>query len=389
MTDKEKKALREAFDFPEPDRKEEFLAEFARLSVNNNKKRLSPVVMRFAAAAAMIAIIVGVFAFMPKDTVDFGHDNDEIITVTETTSVPTSSAVTAATTAVTTSKAVRTDKTTSAKTTSTAVTTAKQATTDKTVTAQRTEASQRTTAVRTTAVHTTVRTTSAAEKTEATQKPVTTTTALPEDIVPPHGGNKDSERNMTVPVDMTYPLRENTLTEDQIYPKDSGFENQGPISSKPVDTSALLESMYNDSSAVVLANTDEMLYTSINGAAVTAENISIVSSYKGDLRENDRITVFFSGGYVPAEKYLENHSDVFIPSPEEYSVYEKGESRFPQEKGKQYIFFITKDDESPVSGAYRPVRNGNIAVFRKIQDNYVSVDDGTLYFTEAQLNELK
>ncbi len=389
MTDKEKKALREAFDFPEPDRKEEFLAEFARLSVNNNKKRLFPVVMRFAAAAAMIAIIVGVFAFMPKDTVDFGHDKNEIITVTETTSVPTSSAVTAATTAVTTSKAVITDKTTSAKTTSTAVTTAKQAATAKTVTAQRTEASQRTTAVRTTAVHTTVRTTSAAEKTEAAQKPVTTTTAPPEDIVPPHSGNKDSERNMTVPVDMTYPLREKTLTEDQIYPKDSGFENQGPISSKPVDTSALLESMYNDSSAVVLANTDEMLYTSIDGAAVTAENISILSSYKGDLRENDRITVFFSGGYVPAEKYLENHSDVFIPSPEEYSVYEKGESRFPQEKGKQYIFFITKDDESPVSGAYRPVRNGNIAVFRKIQDNYVSVDDGTLYFTEAQLNELK
>ncbi|WP_303805566.1 hypothetical protein [Ruminococcus flavefaciens] len=388
MTDKEKKALREAFDFPEPDRKEEFLAEFARLSVNNNKKRLFPVVMRFAAAAAMIAIIVGVFAFMPKDTVDFGHDNDEIITVTETTSVPTSSAVTAATTAVTTSKAVRTDKTTSAKTTSTAVTTAKQATTDKTVTAQRTEASQRTTAVRTTAVHTTVRTTSAAEKTEAAQKPVTTTTAPPEDIVPPHGGNKDSERNMTVPVDMTYPLREKTLTEDQIYPKDSGFENQGPISSKPVDTSALLESMYNDSSAVVLANTDEMLYTSIDGAAVTAENLSIVSSYKGDLRENDRITVFFSGGYVPAEKYLENHSDVFIPSPEEYSVYEKGSSRFPQKKGELYIFFI-KNDESIKNGAYSPVRSGNTAVFRKIQDNYVSVDDSTLYFTEAQLNELK
>ena len=88
MTDKEKKALREAFDFPEPDRKEEFLAEFARLSVNNNKKRLSPVVMRFAAAAAMIAIIVGVFTFMPKDTVDFGHDKNEIITVSGTTSVP-------------------------------------------------------------------------------------------------------------------------------------------------------------------------------------------------------------------------------------------------------------------------------------------------------------
>lgn len=386
MTDKEKKALREAFDFPEPDRKEEFLAEFARLSVNNNKKRLSPVVMRFAAAAAMIAIIVGVFAFMPKDTVDFGHDKDEIITVTETTSVPTSSA---ATTAVTTAKAVITDKTTSAKTTSTAVTTAKQAATAKTVTAQRTETSQRTTAVRTTAVHTTVRTTSAAEKTEAAQNPVTTTTASKsEDIVPPYGGNNDSGRDMTVSVDMTYPLREKTLTEDQIYPKDSGFENQGPISSKPVDTSALLESMYNDSSAVVLANTDEMLYTSIDGFAVTAENLTIVSSYKGDLRENDRITVFFSGGYVPAEKYLENHRDVFIPAPEEYSVYEKGSSRFPQKKGEQYIFFI-KNDESIKNGAYSPVRSGNTAVFRKIQDNYVSVDDGTLYFTEAQLDELK
>ena len=130
-----------------------------------------------------------------------------------------------------------------------------------------------------------------------------------------------------------------------------------------------------------------LLYTSIDGFAVTAENLSIVSSYKGDLRENDRITVFFSGGYVPAEKYLEKHSDVFIPAPEEYSVYEKGSSRFPQKKGEQYIFFI-KNDESIKNGAYSPVRSGNTAVFRKIYDNYVSLDDPRLYFTEAQLNEL-
>ena len=82
MTDKELKALKEAFDFPEPDKKQEFLEEFSKLSQNNDKKRIPPIVMRFAAAAAMIAVIIGVLTHMPKDTTDFGNGNDGIVTVT-------------------------------------------------------------------------------------------------------------------------------------------------------------------------------------------------------------------------------------------------------------------------------------------------------------------
>lgn len=382
MTDKEKKALREAFDFPEPDRKEEFLEEFARLSENKNKKRMFPAVMRFAAAAAMLAAIVGVIALMPKNKVDFGHDKDEIITVTEKTSEPeTTSAI-----ALTTTEAVKGSVLTTAKSTSVLVTTTKTETTAKTVTSRKAETSLRTTAVRTAAVHKTVRTTTSADKKETHQNQATTTAPKTEDMAVTQENNSTG-RDMTVAPDMIYPLRDKTLTEDQVYSKDQAANNSP--SQKPVaDSVTALEAMYNDSSAVVLANVDEMLYTSINGTAVTAENITIVSSFKGELAENDRITVFFSGGYVPAEKYLENHADAFIPSPEEYSVYEKGVSRFRQEKGEQYIFFIINDDESIKNGAYSPVRGGNTAVFIRIQDKYVSVDDGTLYFTDTQLDQL-
>ena len=387
MTDKEKKALREAFDFPEPDRKEEFLTEFARLSENNHKKRLFPVVMRFAAAAAMIAIIVGVFALMPKSKVDFGNGKDEIMTVTETNSESKTSAVPVTTTAVTSSRSVKDTSVTTAKVTGTAYETTTSASAAKTVTAQRTEALLRTTAARTAAVHTTARTVSTTEKTCAVQDTVTTTAPKTEDMAVTHENNSTG-RDMTVSPDIIYPLRDKTLTEDQIYPKDTAVEQQGPGISKPVNTWAVLEGMYNDSSTVILANADEMLYTSINGTAVTAENITIISSFKGELKEKDRITVFFSGGYIPAEDYLDKHPDAYISSPEEYSVYEKGVSRSRQEKGEQYIFFIT-DDENIKKGAFSPVRSGNIAVFKKIQDNYVSLDDGTLYFTEAQLDKLK
>lgn len=392
MTDKELKALKEAFDFPEPDRKDEFIAEFSRLSDNRDKKHMLPIVMRFAAAAAMFAVIIGVLTHMPKDTTDFGSGNDGIVSATETTTETVSTAPTAAvTTTVTAEEAVKTEKTTTSKVTGSAVTTAKTVTAEKTTAANKTTASSATAAPKTTALHTTtahitVRTTS--RTTETTQKPVTTTTPpIPADIDIPHAANKGENHDMTVSPDIIYPLRDKTLTEDQLYPQD-GAVQQGAATGKPKDEISVLEQMYNDSSAVILANVDEMVYTSIDGCAVTAENISVISSYKGELTEKDMITVFFSGGYVPAEKYMETHGDAYISSPEEYSIYEKGESRSTQDKGKQYIFFIRKGGDDLPDGAYSPVSSGNTAVFRKVRNNYVSVDDANIRFTEAQLSEL-
>ena len=382
MTYKDKKALKVAFDFPEPDKKQEFMEEFAKLSHNTVKKPILPVVMRMGAAAAMMGAIVLIFANMPKDTADFGNDN-AIITVTETSS---EADATAAPTAVTTTRPVSDNTAETSEVTSTSAGTTKTVASSETVTSQRTAASPQTTAVRTTAVHTTVRTTSSAEKNES--PPVTSaTTIVSEDIVTSEH-NKDAGRDMRVLPDMIYPLRDKTINEDQMYPPDNSDQQQGPSVSKPVDTDNMLREMYKDSSAVILANVDEMLYTSINGTAVTAENLTVVSSFKGELSQNDRITVFFIGGYVPAEEYMKSHEHAYIDSPEEYSVYEKYMVRSRQEKEGQYIFFIRNDDENIKEGAYSPVRSGNTAVFRKIYDNYVSLDDPRLYFTEAQLNEL-
>ncbi|WP_024860155.1 hypothetical protein [Ruminococcus flavefaciens] len=387
MTDKELKALKEAFDFPEPDKKQEFLEEFSKLSRNNDKKRIPPIVMRFAAAAAMIAVIIGVLTHMPKDTTDFGNGNDGIVTVTETASVTESSAPpSAVTTTAAEGKAV---KTTTSKVTGSAVTTTKTVTSSKTAAAQTEKASTSGTAVKTTAARTTA---GHETKNDTTQKPVTTTTAAP-DV---SGSNqKDSNayensssgRDMTVTPDTVYYLRDKTLTEDQLYPTD---DNAGaPTVGKPINNSDMLKSLYDASDGVILANVDEMVYTSIDGEAFTAEDLSVISSYKGELNETDRITVLFSGGYVPAEKYMETHNDVYIDHPEEYSVYEKGESRFSQNEGAQYLFFIIKGGNDIPEGAYTSAAAGNIAVFRKIHGNYVSVDNGNYYFTEEMFDELR
>ncbi|MBP5581405.1 MAG: hypothetical protein J6X85_06425 [Ruminococcus sp.] len=380
MTDKEKKALKEAFSFPEPDRKDEFLEEFARLSGNTKKKRFLPVIMRFAVSAAMMAVIIGVLTHMPKTTVDFGHDTDVYVTVTETTSTAENTSAVI----VTSTEANKSDKVTTAKTTSSAVTSKAETTSGST-------ASSHSTSAVTTAVHTTVRTT--AFKTEAredvTQTPATTTSSRTQEQPVQADNSGDTGRDMTVSPDIIYIPRDKKIDEEQLYAKDGVGDQQGPGTGKPKeDTARVLENMYNDSSAVILANVDEMVYTSIGDHTVTAENLRIISSYKGDLITNDRITVFFSGGYIPAEKYIESHRDAYLDDPEEYSVYEAGSCRFRQEKDEQYIFFIRNDD-SIKNGAYAPVRSGNVAVFRKVYENYVSVDDASIYFTEAQLNALR
>ncbi|MBQ6213477.1 MAG: hypothetical protein IJJ57_11370, partial [Ruminococcus sp.] len=252
MTYKDKKALKEAFDFPEPDKKQEFMEEFAKLSHNTVKKSILPVVMRMGAAAAMMGAIVLIFANMPKDTADFGNDN-AIITVTETSS---EADATAAPTAVTTTSPVSDNTAETSEVTSTSAGTTKAVASSETVTSQRTAASPQTTAVRTTAVHTTVRTTSSAEKNES--PPVTSaTTIVSEDIVTSEH-NKDAGRDMRVLPDMIYPIRDKTINEDQMYPPDNSDQQQGPSVSKPVDTDNMLREMSKDSSAVILANVDEM-----------------------------------------------------------------------------------------------------------------------------------
>lgn len=389
MTDKEKKALREAFDFPEPDRKDEFIAEFAKLCDNKDKKPLFPFFMRFAAAAAMLTLIIGVLVNMPKDTLDFGNGSSVIVQSTEAPSETEGAVITNVT--VTAAKAVSTTVTT-VKTTSSAAATAKNVTTVKAVTTAKAETTAKnsdsaptTSAAPTSAkaqeIITTVTTTAKKENSAESAQTMTTTESTKEsaDI---------RGRNMTVCPDIIYKVRDKTIPEEALY----AMTETGPSVLKPSgdgSSYSVLMQMYNDSSAVILANVDEMLYTFIDGEIFTAEQLSVHSVIKGSLIPSDKISVYFEGGYMPAEMYLESHSDAQLDDPEEYSVYVHGSSINRQDIGSEYLFFINNGAENIPEGAYSPVSSGNISVFRKVRDIYVSLDKPDLVLSEDELRELR
>ena len=380
MTEKEKSALKEAFGFEEPDRKEEFAQEFAKLESGRNKKPLFPFIIKFAAAAAMMTAVIGAAIMMPKDIKHFSSDS----TLTETTSETASAAV--STKKAETATAPQT--TTKAKTTSTA--------------AVSTEKAETTTA---SAVDTTVSATIKAA-TAATSAPITTSTAAArtEAVQPTTKADMQNEkeesapglryRDLTVSVDRNYPLRGKTITEEEysgnasnkpeVIGEDSSDESFHPKDNEKSGINIDISEMYNDSCAVVLANLDEIVYTSIGGEAFTAENITVSKVFKGDIRANDRVTVFFRGGFIPAEEYSELYGFPPIACQEEYSVEVAGESGGRQNVGHSYVFFLMNNGEAVPDGAYEPVKMGNMSVFEQQQDILRAVGDENLVFTIQQ-----
>lgn len=362
MTDKERKALKEAFGFEEPDRKEIFAREFIKLDSGKVKKPLFPIVIKFAAAAAIMTAVIGTAVTMPKDIKHFGN-NDNITELTEAVtpadseikgeSASTSAAFTAKTTskaAVSTSKAV----TTTASSTKAAETTSASAPSGTTASSQ----------------HSANTTTSTGN---SKSENVTTTTQLRADEA------KDETvtltgRDMTVSVDKTYPLRDKLISADAFIMKEESAHKPG-ISDSPSDNAFPpkdsdncginidISEMYDNSCAIVLANLDEIVYTSIDGKAYTAENINVIRVYKGDLEPNDRITVFFGGGFMPAEEYAELYGFPPIEDQEEYSVRVEGDSGGEQKQGQTYVFFLKNSSYPVPDGAFEPTNSGNMSVF--------------------------
>ena len=59
----------EAFGIPEPDRKKQFTEEFRQRSHDKVKKPLLPIIMRTAASAAMLALVIGAVTHLPKQNI--------------------------------------------------------------------------------------------------------------------------------------------------------------------------------------------------------------------------------------------------------------------------------------------------------------------------------
>ncbi|MBQ6252639.1 hypothetical protein [Ruminococcus sp.] len=379
MTEKDKKRITKALGIPEPDRKKEFTEEFARRSEGMQKKPIKPIIMRITAAAAMLAVCIGALTLFPKHKTDFGGDDDiEVIETTTdhsvdgaivphtTSPVNTEGGVTVTTAAMTSGK------------TGTAVTTAQNGTT-------KAPASQRTTAAKTTESRSESRTTTA-EHHEAE-----TTTAEP--IVQDPPVTAAPPRDLTVSPDVTYTVRDNTITEEELLtgkgsdgigapPKGDGDPPISPNDQK-------IQHMFDISYAVILAKVDKMVYTSIDRQAVTAEDITVEAVYGGSLNTGDRLTVFLRGGYMPAEEYMKYNRRAHIDNAEDYSVYISAGCRMAQEEGESYIFFVSDDDSGLPDGAFSPAEDGYCSVFIKRNGKYISLAGEELSFTEEQLARLQ
>ena len=416
MTDKEKLRLSEAFGIPEPDKKKEFIEEFRKRDTEKQKKPVMPIIMRITAAAAMLAVCIGIITHMPKGKTNFGESNPMPIvteTTTEAADTTADTNVEPTTDSISTSESVTTGKDTAAVTTTSkgdkavATTSAKSGTTPtESRPRSTTAASQRPTSSRTTSARTTsARTTSV--KVTTTKKPVVTTTSKQTDAavtMPPKDEQPDypvdpvepieadNAKDMRVSPDFTYDVNGDIIDAGEFAM--AGNSPTGPIdgddsSGSGKQTAKNIQQMFDNSYAVILAKIDKIVYTSIGGVPMTAENLTVEEVYKGNLRYGDRLTVFMDGGYMPADEYLSTHGLYTHRDIEGCFVYDSCGCRGSQEEGDTLLFFITDGDSELPDGAFSPAGNGDIAVFRNRYGRYFSLGDDSMSLTENDLRSLR
>lgn len=359
MTDKEKKQLLKAFDITEPDGKEQFAAEFRKRSAEKSVKPILPVMLRLSVCAAMAAVIVGVLAYMPKKPskpTDFGGSD----IVTETSSTGTG-AVTVTTASTLTYTAV---KTTATALSSSAAVTA--------------NVSETTAQVVTTAHDITV-----------TAETVQTTAAQPPEEELPPVTTVQTGRDMTVMPDVVYEIRDEVLYADSLLkggatgaPGDANGSGLSPVDKK-------IQHLFNISYASAIAKVDKIVYTSIDGVAFSAVDITIKKVYKGSLDADDRITVFLSGGYIPAEIFIERYSFINLQDAERYSVFDNGGYSKALTQGDTYLFFIQKGGNEFPQGSFIPVSDDAGAVFEQRGSSFVSTSDASFSFDISAPEQFK
>lgn len=418
MTKKEKKALKAAFGIPEPDRKEEFAEQFRQRMSQKPKRRVPPIVMRISATAAMLAVIIGVYAAMPSSPSDLDISDKIASTTTtssivdvekneDTTSPTTLPSVTTVTVSTSTAEkdvdAVTVTGTTTAAKNSSATTRTSQSGRRPavTTTASRTERTASRTAATTTGTNTSHKTSTVTKRTTTTKMstapaPINTTeqvsytksvlTTVPSPSVTPH------YRDLTVTPDVIYDISGNIVNAEDLIPGTEQTDNPvvpGGNDNSPVDPNSPIDQkiaeMFNNSYTVVLAKIDKIVYTSINGMPYTVENITIQDVYKGSFNSDDRLTVYVTGGYMPADEYMKTHPEAYLSDPDGITVYDDGGCNGEQEEGQTYLFFISNDDSRIPYGAYSLSADGDQAVFKKKRSTFVSISDKNLSFSEYLL----
>ncbi len=393
MTDKEIKKLTEAFGIPEPDRKKEFSAEFLMRSTEKKHKPLMPLILRFAAIPAMLAVITGVILLMPKNKLNFEHDNNNIPLVTQTSSATDITVTTTRTNETVTQKSVTTTTAATSKNELSVSTTASSEITAASTTSTRRSGRQTnktTTFLRPASTLSSTRQTTTTHTQIAKQEESSSSTTS-------SGNNEQGNsverngRDLTVSPDTQYDVRDNIIRRERLMESDSnaGPDFAGvvdPTPSTPIDQN--LQVLFDNSYNVVLAKIEKIVYTSIDGEILTAENIIIERSYKGDLAPEDKITVYMNGGYMPAEEFISYYPDYSINDSENFSILDNSSHITNHSEGSSFLFFIKKGTGNLPNGVYRTSLNDGNSVFGIDNGFYYSLGSRGFSFTSEELEKL-
>lgn len=348
MKKSEIQALKEAFNIPEPENKNDFIRIY-EASFKKNKRRFYPImIFRYASAAVMAAVVICLCGFAGKNS-DFNGKFNNVSIIKETDSHSNASCNTTAvsTDAMSTVNFSESLVTESA-TVSSEVTTATTALTsqnieigDEPIDVPVYEMPEKTSEIATYEVTTisyespTTDSASITTATTAVTEPPTVTTSKEQDINKyPVTDGPDDISDLTVIPSVKYDK-----------PNDSVYHIYGDVPNGADDIDAF--------DGVIIASVDEVIYTEINGEPYTQENITIISSLQGDIKLNymDKISVFIKGGYMPADKFAENHSWINIPPEYRYVYYSK--KQIPEQQvGKNYIFFLKKSNLIPEESTF-------------------------------------
>lgn len=348
MKKSEIQALKEAFNIPEPENKNDFIRIY-EASFKKNKRRFYPImIFRYASAAVMAAVVICLCGFAGKNS-DFNgkFNNVSIIKETDSHSNASLSTTDISTNAISTENFSESSVTKSA-TVSSEVTTVTTALTSKNIEIgdepidvpiyEMPEKTSESATYEVTTVSYESPTTDSASITTATTavtEPPTVTTSKEQDINKyPVTDGPDDISDLTVIPSVKYDK-----------PNDSVYHIYGDVPN--------VEDDIDDFDGVIIASVDEVIYTEINGEPYTQENITIISSLQGNIKLNymDKISVFIKGGYMPADKFAENHSWINIPPEYRYVYYSK--KQIPEQQvGKNYIFFLKKSNLLPEESTF-------------------------------------
>ncbi|MDE5583915.1 MAG: hypothetical protein K2J08_09440 [Ruminococcus sp.] len=442
MNKKSKKALKNAFDIPEPTRKESF---FNNLETPH-RKNFMPFLRAYLPAVITAVVVIGVWNGVKNlPHIDFPETTDKIYTDEKFYTTETKSAYYTISTTTTEKSEIKTTVYTNSVTTSSAVISATPTATQTTVaeesprtenvtatrkseTADITEFSEYyeyieethefsvTQTARTTRQTVITRTTTTTRNTPSAQIPTATTTSpaqfentdtsakttnLVPNIVATTTACHEDENKVTTetvpsvtvvpPPDLTVnpPVRYH-LTDSPVIdieePSNDGLGGSDKPSTDEDNIVTTWEKLAIKSDLIVIATVYEVIFTGIDGKPYTQENIMIDKVIKGDIPENSRISVYVDGGYIPFEDYSGDIKDDMINnfiSPG-CMLFDKGGNKTLANKGDTFLYFIKKNDGTYPDGSYFATTRTDMSKYQKTGDFYTNLnrETMTLYLSE-------